>query len=561
LESIGKTRLSAVVGGVVIAGCLCLAGMPDAQGQPDLTLPLHGLTPADESSRSQLNKVVQESEKTGAIFSDAEQIIVNPPILSALITINKNFSPFQLDATAARPINLHDALVESLGSNLPIKIAATEATIKHWLYKSTLGGFLPDIGNQISFEGLHGNYVSPGGLIIPIRNPFLDMQTGFTQYFFKGGSVIYGAAEAKHQFRAATALSKGTINDILNDTTKLYYDLVLNDVLLQIQVKSVEVAKAFVIVQEDQFANGANTKLDVLQAKYELSKDRQQLISQQIKRRQAAVNLATVMNLNPTNDLVIGTKHVSKTRLVDEKLMPGDLIRIAIDHRPELKRFEELRLAAKDAIKVARAALLPTVAGVGNIIGTGSRAASLTATSNSQQTPLSGSGVGVGSASSGALPLAPGPTGAPRRFSAQTLGVIGVDVQYNLGGLGWTELAKVEAARYDARKAQLEFNRELTKIYQDVRDSYLQSMEAEQLIVETTDAVNYAEEALRVSEVRLKNGVATYLDLITAQRNYTAALIDKANAIIKFNVAQAAIVHAVGRSTVETLTTTSPMRN
>jgi outer membrane protein TolC len=387
------------------------------------------------------------------------------------------------------------------------------------------------------------------------------MQTGFTQYFFKGGSVIYGAAEAKHQYRAATAASKGTINDILNDTTQLYYDLVLADVLLQVQVKTVEVAKAFVIVQEDQFANGANTKLDVLQAKYELSKDRQGLISQQIKRRQAAVNLATILNFNPATDLVIGTKHVSKTRLVDEKLLPGDLIRIAIDHRPELKRFEELRLAAKDAVKVARAALLPTVAGMANIIGTGSRATSLSSTSSNQQTPLSGSGVGVGSASSGALPLAPGPVGSARRFSTQSLGVIGVDVQYNLGGLGWTELAKVQAARYDARKAQLEFNRELTKIYQEVRDSYLQSLEAEQLIIETTDAVTYAEESLRVSEVRLKNGVATYLDLITAQRNYTAALTDKANAIIKFNVAQAAVVHAVGRATVDTLTATTPMRN
>ena len=259
---------------------------------------LASLLPADETARNELNRLVQESEKTGAIFSDADKIIVNPPILSALITISKNHSPFQLDATGSRPINLHDALVQSLDRNLPIKISQTDATVKNWDYKSTLGGFLPNINNEVSFEGIHGNYVSPGGLIIPIRNPFLDIETGFTQYFFKGGSIVYGAAQAKHKFRAATAASKGTINDIMYDTTKLYYDLVLNDVLLQIQVKTVEVAKALVIVQEDQFANGANTKLDVLQAKYELSKDRQSLITQQIKRRQAAVDLATILNLN-----------------------------------------------------------------------------------------------------------------------------------------------------------------------------------------------------------------------------------------------------------------------
>ena len=250
-----------------------------------------------------------------------------------------------------------------------------------------------------------------------------------------------------------------------------------------------------------------------------------------------------------------------KTRLIDEKLQPADLIRIAIDHRPELKRYEELRLAAKDAIKVARAALLPTVAGMGNIITTGSRASSITSVSNNQQSPLSGSGIGIGSAASGALPLAPGPTGSPRLFSTRTLGVLGVDVQYNLGGLGYTEVAKVQSARYEARKAQLDFNRELTVIYKEVRDSYLSSLEAENLIIETTDAVTYAEEALRVCEVRLKNGVAIYLDLITAQRNYTAALIAKANAIIKFNLAQGEILHAMGRASVDTLTTTSPIKN
>jgi outer membrane protein TolC len=197
---------------------------------------------------------------------------------------------------------------------------------------------------------------------------------------------------------------------------------------------------------------------------------------------------------------------------------------------------------------------------VGNIISTSSRAASIASAQQNQQTPLSGSGVGIGSGSSGAFPLAAPSPGTPVSFSAHSLGVIGVDIQYNLGGLGYTELAKVEAARYDARKAQLDFNRELTKIYQEVRDSYLSSVEAESLIIETTDAVNFAEEALRVSEVRLKNGVSTYLDLITAQRNYTAALIDKANAIIKFNLAQAEIVHAIGRSSVDTLTTTRPLR-
>jgi outer membrane protein TolC len=48
--------------------------------------------------------------------------------------------------------------------------------------------------------------------------------------------------------------------------------------------------------------------------------------------------------------------------------------------------------------------------------------------------------------------------------------------------------------------------------------------------------------------------------VINAQRNYTDSLINKASAIIKFNVSQAQLLQAIGRISYNSLTSLAPLR-
>jgi OMF family outer membrane factor len=140
------------------------------------------------------------------------------------------------------------------------------------------------------------------------------------------------------------------------------------------------------------------------------------------------------------------------------------------------------------------------------------------------------------------------------------LWVIGVEATWTLNGLGLTTAAAVQAATTVARKAQLEFNLQLAKVYQDVRNSFLDSLSAESLIAETTDAVNSSEEQLEITKMRLQEGIGTNLDVLNAQKDYTSALIDKANAILHFNIAQANLLRAIGRVDTNTLLSDAPLR-
>jgi len=527
---------------------------------PDAMPRLRGLGPDDKAARANLEDIADQATKSsGSIFVDQDNVFVKPPMLSALITLNKNLSPLQLDAYKGDSVSLRDVLTSSLVSNLPIKISAATSQVSRYQYYNALSNFLPTLTNAVGMQGLRGNYVSPAGLYIPIRNPYFTSLNSFTQPLFEGGKILFTARQQAHNFSASKYAFKGTVNDILLDSATHYYNLVREDVLLQIRVKAVEVSRALVQVNQDLFDNGVNTELDVLQAKYQLSADRQKLIKQQISRRESAVRLATVLNQDQGIDLEIKDRLVSKKRLVDASLRPNDLLKIAIDKRPELKQYEELRLAAKDAVKVARAAFFPQITMTGSVIGTGSHATSIS-NKTSQTTPVGSDGsLAVGNiATAAGLPIASSGTGA--RFTTRTLYTVGVDVAWTLGGLGTTQLTQLEASRWQARKVQLEFNTALMRVCQQVRDAYLSSMAAENLIIETSDAVNYAAEGLRLAQVRFQEGVGTYLDVINAQHNYTDALIDKANAIIDYNSSQARLLHAIGCLTVDTCTASQPLR-
>lgn len=521
-------------------------------------LKLRGLEPAvSEAPLNALDQILKESEATGgAMFVQPDQVIVKAPVLKALIQLDSKLSPYQLDAESERPFSLRDALVTALDNNLTIKISHSNQESSKWQYYSALGGFLPNLVNGFAYQVIKGKYASPFGVLASISNNYIVIPDNVSYYFFRGGKILFGALQAKHNYRASQFSLKGTTNDILLEAAKLYCDLALNDVLLQIRVKAVEVSKALVLRNQDLFDNGVNTMLDVLEARTQLSKDRQHLIAQQIARRQAAINLATALNLNPAVDLSIDNRMISKVRLVDPSLKVSDLIKMAIDNRPELKHYEQLRLAAKDAIKVARAPLFPTVVGTGTAASTAATVASASTTSQSSATTSS---VAFGAFSTASNAPVSGGSNNPR-FTMTEIFQLGIDVEWTLGGLGSIDAANVQSAKWQARKAQLEFNKELAKVYQEVRNSYLDSIKAENLINETTDAVNSAREQLNVANIRLQEGVGTDLDAVHAQRDYTDALIDKANAIIQFNIAQATLLRTVGRISVDTLTSIAPLR-
>jgi OMF family outer membrane factor len=336
------------------------------------------------------------------------------------------------------------------------------------------------------------------------------LNSGFTWKPFQGGKLIYTVLTEKHRLRAQRAELKGNVSDALLDCANDYYKLILNDALLQIRTSAVATSEEQMRQNQSLEKGGLATYLDVLQAKTQLSKDRQNLIDQQKARRRAAIELAHLLNANLGQDLIPTDRTLRKVRLLSSDLLITDLLKKAIDNRPELKQYEEMRQAAKKDILIATSSLLPTLSLGGNIIGIASNIGKMEPTL-----------------------------------------LLNFGVSWKFDGLGTKVATETQASRWQARQAMVEANQKFIDVIQQVRNSYNDSFTAESAIEETANEVESATEELRLARLRLATGLGTNLDVLTAQRDLTQAKIDKAQALVNFNIAQVQLVHDIGLATID----------
>ena len=463
----------------------------------------------------------------GRIQQDNEQAFVSMsrPPLQALIMVQENLNPFSMDAGHSERITLAEALNCAVSRNLAIASDFAGYRSQNYTYLSATSKFLPDLNSGYSLIGLHGNLpgailggttsTTTGGSSTSIKLPshVQLLQAGFTYHAYQGGKVLFGSLEQKHRVRASRAVLKGTLNDVLLDAAKRYYNLVLNEALLEIRSRAVEISTEQVRMNTVQEGAGTATGLDVLQSQAQLASDEQNLVDQQSTRRQAAIQLTGVLNSSFDQDLTSADNILRKKRLLPKGVSLNQLLSLAIDNRPELKRYEELRLAAKRAVMVAAAPLHP-------------------------QVDLGGSVYGVGAAGS----------------STSSIYLLNFSVNWTLGSLGTTDLANIQQARWQARQATVQARQSFQDVFSQVRTSYDQSLASDKRIESASAQIVAAEEELRIAQKRMQNGLGLNLDVLNAQRDRTQASINKAQAIVDFNIAQAQLCHDIGLISAATLT-------
>ena len=457
---------------------------------------------------------------------DKESVSISTPPLKALVSVQENINPFSLDATFIEPIELEDALRSSFSQNLNIENSFSQLRIQKYAFLAAASKFLPDINSGYNLIGLHGSFpasllgISSGvaaastGGSIHLPSAAQVLSAGFTYHAYQGGKVLFSTLEERHRLRAAHASLKGSINDTLLETVKCYYDLVLNESFLTTRTRTVAISAEQVRLNSSQEKNGLATGLDVLQSQAQLASDEQNLVDQQQARRHSAIQLASNLNASFAQDLVTKESDLEKRRLIRQTVPITDLLKLAIDYRPELKQYEELRLAAKRAIVVAGAPLQPKINLGGSIYGIGAQ---------------------------------------PTLGNLSSIFVLNFSINWTLGALGTTDLANIQGARWQARQSAIQAKQTFQSVFEQVRDSYNQILAADKRIDHSTVQTAAAEEELKIAKKRMEAGIGLNIDVLNAQRDLTQAQINKAQAIADFNVAQAQLLHDIGLISIDTL--------
>lgn len=510
---------------------------------------------ADVSVPGTAKTVAQEQFAPGGKFAAIE---IMPPKLQALVSITRTLDPYRLDASSSRVISFPEVLRIAVTQNLDIRIRQEDVSAKKWSLFSSYGGFLPNATMGYRYQYLKGKLNIPflgGGASgggARINTPFIITNAGFTYYAFQGGKVLFTALQNRNYLRASRFQQKATLSDTLVEATRRYLNLVLSEAILQIRIKAVETSEAQLALDQTLLQGGKATKLDVLQARTQLSSDRQNLIDQQITRRTAAIDLADLLNLDQGVDLVPDNRTVEVHRLISDASPPAVLLKTAIETRPELKQFREQWLASKKQARINAAPLLPSFQFFGTAYGIGETLSNSKETVTTNLNPIT------------LTPAAAGAPGVPfqRKVSRQIspLYTLGYAINWNFSGMGMTDLGNVESARAQSRQSMLELNKKLNTVTNEVRQSYLKTLSAYRKLDETTAKVESATEELRLSQMRFQYGVGKNIDILKAQEDLTSALIENAQAMISYNISQAQLLRDTGLISVDNLLVKAPIK-
>lgn len=482
------------------------------------------------------------------------------PSANELMPLKKGMPTIRLEAVYNQPVTLKDVINFAVLHNLAIGISKEQMLSQRWLLIGALGKYLPN--SILTFRDLFQAGSTLVGGVIPqsFATPFVTAVAGFQYYGFQGGSVLFGALQQKHNFLASKAQLGASINDVLNNVSKQYYDLVRAQAFLEIRVRAVETSRAQLVLNQQLERAGTGTYFNVLQADTQLASDEQNLLTQEVAFRNSAINLANTLNLDLGTNLMSVDSKVKKVRLIDPALDINDLLSVAVRYRPELKQFEELRLAARRQIQVAAAPLYPSFQFFGQYQGSGATLGPGYRVQPGQQSVIPGSLNNVDRINS---PVVGQTTTYPviGQFTPAQIAKrqmrrsyqIGFEVDWNYPNLGVPSISNVQSARHLARSAMLSANQTFMNVLAQVRTSYLASLVAEKQIDVTTRAVASSSEQLRLARVRLANGVGTNIDVLQAQQVWTQSLINKADAILTFNQAQVQLLRDIGAISLDTL--------
>lgn len=477
---------------------------------------------------------------TDAQKIEAQRVPLAPIPTSELLPIGGGkLPPIQLEASFNEPISLKRVLEIALDNSLPIRISQAGFDSQRYLFYGAMGRFAPDF--TMTYRGQRVDTSSSNA------NTIYTLSTTMRYPVFQGGGVLYNSLANYYRTKAAKSAYYAATNDALLDAYRSYYTLVLNQSLLQIRVKSVELSRAQLRLNEQLKAAGVGTNFAIYQSRSQLALDKQALLQQQVLVRQSALQLAKVLNTSLLVNFVPQESAVRELRLIDPSSDIQSMVATTLKLRPELRQYENLRLAASRNIQVAQAALYPTFQFFTSVTNTQSGSGGSSG-GGSSTSSLSGSTVVIptGGAGGGSIGISGG--GGGTSVSA------GFDLTWSLPSGGLPTAFNTLSAKALARQALLQSNQTFINVLQEVRASYLNMLTAKEQVSVAAEAVVSGAEQLRLANLRVTYGQGINLELIQAQQVYVTALTNHVQAVINYNIAQAQLLRDTGQISLETLT-------
>jgi outer membrane protein TolC len=428
--------------------------------------------------------------------------------------------PLSLEAAVERVLEVGD---EVLLSRAAVELAEAQVT-------TARAGGLPQLRltstyNHV-FENARANAV---GSIFNQPNTY-NTNANLSQSIFQGGRIFAGARAAGRLRRAARLNAEEARHQAAFDVQRAYLEALFAQQLTEIQEANLTLADAQ-LRQVSQFEqSGRAARYDVLRARVERANIEPQVIQARSDLDIALLELKRLTNVPATRPIKL------TTRLTPENVQAtvvGMLdTQTSIEARPSVQAAQFIAQARRDAIRVARADLLPTI--------------SVFVQSGYQAFPTAN--VFPWDRGQLAPEFCPPESSATRCQNGGWFPDRSLGVQLNWPLFdGLRAKGNIDAAQAQARIAELQLAQEREAVALEIEQARANFQRAQALFAARRENATEATEAFRLVSLRFNRGLSTQLDVSDTQIALMTARTNEARAVYDLYLAGAELARAQGR--------------
>jgi multidrug efflux system outer membrane protein len=383
----------------------------------------------------------------------------------------------------------HDAKLQelirtALKQNYDLQLATERINAARAQLAITRSNLFPQLTGDGSFlGGKESNFQTKFNFLT------LSVDAAFQLDLF--GKLRRATEAARAQLLATEAARQTVILTLVSDVASDYFALLQLDLELQITRETVQTQEDSVRLTSFRVQHGVATKLDILQAQQVLDTANAQIpdLERQIAQEEDAIS---ILLGNYPQDVARGLSLVEQT--LPPEVPPG-LPSSIIERRPDIREAEQNLVAANAEIGVAKAEFFPQISLTGSGGGAFGRSSAFSSLMSSQ----------IGTWSYGAQVSQPIFTGGALR-------------------------GNLRLAESQHEQALIAYRQAIQRAFGDVSDALVGYQKLHQVRVRQEYTVADLRESVRLSTMRYKGGITTYLEVLDGQRSLFSAELTLAQA-------------------------------
>lgn len=335
-----------------------------------------------------------------------------------------------------------------------------------------------------------------------------DYQVGFSFSLplFTGGKLVAGFKQAEYNLRATEQSVEQSKLETIYNVKRAFYGFLLARQFVEVSKEAVDLAQKYLDNVRRLYEVGLASRFDLLRSEVQLANLKPQLLRAQNQLELATINLKTLLGIDLETEIEVKGELTYKPVEIREE----EILSRALVLRPELAQLRYQQQMAGELLRLARAADMPTIAIGGNY---NFWANYLNFKRNNWQSYYSFNLVI-------SVPIFNGFSGSAQAAKAKAM-----MRSLELTEKGLTELIKAE-----------------------IRQAWLNLLQAKETLFSQEKNVEQAQESLRLAELNYNEGLATFLDVSSAQVALTQARTNYSQALFDYVMALAQLEKAMGRS-------------